>query len=105
MTYKVLVAFNSLNLNVLDLSGNPIADLPSYKAKLISMLNQLSELDGQDVTPPSPLSLSDDSRAAWSSESLLYEQVTKEEIVEANAWAKAEEARLAAEAEAAAAAE
>ena len=63
----------------LDLTGNPIADLSCYKAKLISMLNSLATLDGEDVT--------------------------KEEVIEANAWAKAEEARLAAEAEAAAAAE
>lgn len=61
-------------LSVLKLNGNPVCKLPCYKTRVIAMLN-VKELDGEDVTT--------------------------EEKLEATAWWKEEEARLAAAAEAA----
>lgn len=62
-------------LSVLKLSGNPICKLPCYKPRVIALLS-VTELDEEDVT--------------------------QEEVQEAKIWWKEEEARLAAEAEAAA---
>jgi len=62
-------------LSDLKLSGNPICKLPCFKQRVVAMLPFLTCLDEEDVT--------------------------REERVEAEAWWKKEEARLAAEAEAA----
>ena len=65
-------------LKVLKLSGNPVCSLPCYKPRVVAMFAGLKQLDDADVT--------------------------QEEIAEATEWWAAEEARLAAEAEAAEAA-
>lgn len=59
----------------LDLSGNPVCKVPFYKQRVVAMLKCITQLDGDDVT--------------------------REERLEAEAWWKAEQERLAAEAEAA----